>query len=334
MIKSDKLYYFKKISIFFILIPMLLMCMLLCVPTRNSLNNAYAADDVSPSSSDSDSNPTRDYIYSYGNFFVPTAIVDSTNGWVSSAVANVTLSFGYMPQFEGSFIYVPFVRIFGSVTLNGAFTDAFEFDKTLLHVVGDGTSDLDYYTNIQVGSNKYFRFYYSKSTTAPDSTLNQVYLTHLEGSNNYRYNQLYFYDMFSNYFVFSFQISGTSDFAHYTFNQQRYYLDFPDLSSNSYYQSGYNDGYNVGYNDGTDSGYQDGYNVGEDVGYNNGYNAGVESSSDYSFLALIGAVVDAPVNAFTSLLNFEILGFNILSFVTGILTILVIVFVIKLAFGK
>ena len=85
--------------------------------------------------------------------------------------------------------------------------------------------------------------------------------------------------------------------------------------------------------DGEDTGYQDGYNAGETIGYQNGYNAGVEHGGNYSFMGLIGAVIDAPVSAFTSLLNFELLGVNILGFISGLLTLALIIFIIKLCMG-
>lgn len=106
-----------------------------------------------------------------------------------------------------------------------------------------------------------------------------------------------------------------------------------NLSDNSAYQQGYSDGYNIGVGDGNGQGYQDGYNAGVDVGYGNGYNAGIEQSNNYSFLSLIGAVIDAPISAFTSLLNFNLLGFNMLGFVTGLITLCLIIFIIKLILG-
>ena len=106
-----------------------------------------------------------------------------------------------------------------------------------------------------------------------------------------------------------------------------------NLGDNSAYQQGYNDGYNTGVGDGNSNGYNDGYSAGETVGYGNGYNAGLEQSNKYSFNSLIGAVIDAPVSAFTSLLNFELLGVNILGLITGLLSLAVIVLIIKLCMG-
>lgn len=103
---------------------------------------------------------------------------------------------------------------------------------------------------------------------------------------------------------------------------------------NAYYQSGYTAGYNAGDIAGRSTGYDNGYSDGQIVGYNNGYNSGVADGGNYSFLSLIGAVVDAPLSAFTSLLNFNLFGFNIMSLVTGLLTVAVIFAIIRFIMAR
>lgn len=88
--------------------------------------------------------------------------------------------------------------------------------------------------------------------------------------------------------------------------------------------------YNAGYLNGYDSGYKIGYDKGNTIGYNSGYNKGVESANNYSFLGLIGAIVDAPVSALSGLLNFDLLGFNMFNFFTSILTCALIIFIVRL----
>ena len=58
----------------------------------------------------------------------------------------------------------------------------------------------------------------------------------------------------------------------------------------------------------------------KNIGYNQGYAAGLNASDKNSFLSLITAVVDAPITAFSSLLNFEILGFNMKDLALALLT--------------
>jgi len=120
----------------------------------------------------------------------------------------------------------------------------------------------------------------------------------------------------------------------YEYNTRLYYLISPDnFTDNESFQSGYDQGYQEGLGVGNTEGYQNGYNAGNTIGYNNGYSAGVEASNQYTFLSLMGSVLDAPLKTFTSLLNFNLLGVNMLSFITGLLTLAIIIFVIKLFLG-
>lgn len=76
------------------------------------------------------------------------------------------------------------------------------------------------------------------------------------------------------------------------------------------------------------------YNQGQQAGYNKGYSAGISDGGNNSFLSLITAVVDAPVNAFTSLLNFDILGFNVKNVVLSLLTAALVIACIRFFSGK
>lgn len=78
--------------------------------------------------------------------------------------------------------------------------------------------------------------------------------------------------------------------------------------------------------------YNEGYSAGKVAGYSVGYDEGKVSSS-YSFSSLLGAVFDAPIEAFKGLFNFEILGTNMQGFVLALLTLSVIIVVIKIALG-
>lgn len=96
------------------------------------------------------------------------------------------------------------------------------------------------------------------------------------------------------------------------------------------YKAGYYDGEAVGYNEGSEEGFTRGYDTGKTDGYGSGYNAGVAESGEFSFLRLIGAVFDAPIKAFSGLLDFEVLGFNMKSFFLSLITASVIVAIIRL----
>ena len=135
---------------------------------------------------------------------------------------------------------------------------------------------------------------------------------------------------------FSFAVPSWSDFedAPNYYSYRKYFLtDVFDGTDNDYYNQGFADGKAEGLTIGENGGYQHGFDVGYDSGFIAGRADAFESEYDYTFLGLIGAVVDAPLNAFRSLFNFELLGVNLLGFFTGVLTFALIIFVIRLIAG-
>lgn len=56
-------------------------------------------------------------------------------------------------------------------------------------------------------------------------------------------------------------------------------------------------------------------------------------NTDYSFFGLISAVIDAPIKAVRGLLNFDILGVNMFSFVTSLFSLAVVLMIVKLLLG-
>lgn len=93
---------------------------------------------------------------------------------------------------------------------------------------------------------------------------------------------------------------------------------------------------NLGYKQGYNKGYADGNSNKEAYGKAQrqaGKDEGIAQANDYSFTSLISAVFDVPIQTLFGMLNFNILGINILTFVTSILSILLLIFVIKMLFG-
>lgn len=84
------------------------------------------------------------------------------------------------------------------------------------------------------------------------------------------------------------------------------------------------------YNNGYEAGQTDGKQVGYAQGYAAGHTDGVQSANKYTFTGLLNAVIYAPMKALTGLLNFEILGVNMLSVFTGLLTVALILGVVRL----
>lgn len=69
-----------------------------------------------------------------------------------------------------------------------------------------------------------------------------------------------------------------------------------------------------------------------DEGYNEGYAAGVKASSEFTFMGLLSAVIDVPIQAFTGLFNFDLLGINLLNFFLAIFTVCCVLAVLRLIF--
>ncbi len=109
--------------------------------------------------------------------------------------------------------------------------------------------------------------------------------------------------------------------------------DSGNLTDSDYYNTGYTDGYNNGKAAGQSSGYSSGYSDGDSAGYTRGFAEGQEAGGDYTFLSLLSSVIDAPINAFKSLFNFDLLGFNLLSFITGLITLALVIFIVKKVAG-
>lgn len=83
--------------------------------------------------------------------------------------------------------------------------------------------------------------------------------------------------------------------------------------------------------------FNESYTTGEEVGYDEGktvgYNEGVEDAHTYTFWNLITATIDAPINAFVSMLDFEVLGVNMQAFYISILTAALVIAAYRLFSG-
>lgn len=151
------------------------------------------------------------------------------------------------------------------------------------------------------------------------------------GNTNFHASRISFYDNNDN--VFSFYFCIASDL--YLLSYRTYYLSNPsNFGSQESFNAGFEQGRAEGLAANQQSVYDKGFEAGKRLGESNGYQQGVQDSNQYTFLNLLGAVVDAPVQTFIGLLNFEILGFNFLSFLTAILTIGLIIFIIRFVFFR
>lgn len=102
------------------------------------------------------------------------------------------------------------------------------------------------------------------------------------------------------------------------------------------YQSAYNDGYQNALKDNSaelEQAFQDGKTEGVEEGYNTGYANGYADGTNEggsAFYSLAGAVINVPIQGIRGLMNFDILGVNMLSFFGSILTLLALFWLIRL----
>ncbi len=106
----------------------------------------------------------------------------------------------------------------------------------------------------------------------------------------------------------------------------------------------YNDGelfkaqYNSSTNENYNNGYHQGLKDGEKNGYANGYSAGLaDGIKDNTIFNIFNGILNiamVPVNFFLSIFNFEILGINMAGFVSALLTISIIIFLLRMIKGS
>ena len=114
---------------------------------------------------------------------------------------------------------------------------------------------------------------------------------------------------------------------------------YNDLDLYLYYLNGYEYAYDIGYNEGYDEGREVGYDEGyltgveeidQDAIYHEGFLAGQKDNiNQNAFKTLFNAILNAPYNIFSGLLEFEILGVNLFSLFSFIFTTILILTIIK-----
>lgn len=101
-----------------------------------------------------------------------------------------------------------------------------------------------------------------------------------------------------------------------------------------YPATSYSEGYDAGFLAGqSDINTQQYYNYGYSQGFSAGEISGAANANNYTFLGVIGAVIDAPIAGLKGLLNFNLLGYNMQGFVLALLTLSVIILIIRLILG-
>lgn len=146
---------------------------------------------------------------------------------------------------------------------------------------------------------------------------------------------IYNFDFDVNYITFG---VGTFDSSSNTFNDITLGYDINSSVKQGVFISnfvvkGRGSNFNVAIDNANKQGYNKGYQEGKIAGETIGYQLGTKDQGDYTFMGLLGAVFDAPIQAFKGLLNFEILGVDMTSFVSSLFALAVIVVIIKISLG-
>lgn len=101
------------------------------------------------------------------------------------------------------------------------------------------------------------------------------------------------------------------------------------IPENTVYQNSLNTtGYTQGYQDGFKQGQQEKEMYGI-TQYNKGKQDGIASANKYTFKGLISAVFDVPIQTLYGMLDFNILGINILSLVMSIVSVILLIAIVK-----
>lgn len=88
------------------------------------------------------------------------------------------------------------------------------------------------------------------------------------------------------------------------------------------YESGYNTGYEYGFSLGDSNGYA--------RGFDDGFNADSVALTVFSGILSVGLI---PIDFFLSIFNFEILGINLTTFITSMLTLMIVIIMLRVIFN-
>lgn len=186
----------------------------------------------------------------------------------------------------------------------------YTFSKgSIITIVADG-----YYLNGNM------TLMYADDTNYYSITSIPIHYSNNNGTYTYTFTAEYDFSVF---YINSFANSGSLETPFATFSTLQINVQSYDSMA-----AQISDSYTNGYNKAVES-YQPGTNNYNQI-YLAGKQEGVESASSYSFLGLISSVVDTPINAVLSMLDFDLLGINMKSFYLSLFTFCIVLFVIKL----
>lgn len=136
--------------------------------------------------------------------------------------------------------------------------------------------------------------------------------------------------IYQNQIKFKFGLESTTEESEYIqiqINKSDPAINF--IPENTIYQNTLNTtGYTQGFQDGLKQGQQEKeiYGITQ---YNKGKQDGITSANKYTFKGLISAVFDVPIQTLYGMLDFNILGINILSLVMSIVSVILLIAIVK-----
>lgn len=171
----------------------------------------------------------------------------------------------------------------------------------------------------------------------PDGTITTARYIEITNASN---QTLMWYNPSTQLFTFTFSNISPADIVYFAYNPdnlnvyQSVYSQYLGLADYTYfYDVGLDVGYNNGFQDGYEQGEEDAYDIGYDEGYMDGYSAGeLAGYEGFTIKDLMNAVVSAPVNMVRSMLNVEVLGFNLSGVFFGLITLCILITVVVIIF--
>lgn len=167
--------------------------------------------------------------------------------------------------------------------------------------------------------------YRMNSNCSLSSLTNQRSLTNFYNTNNSENSYYCEFEISNNILNLNFNITRYNEL-----NFLMYFVPVGDSSELGNYQAGYDKGYQDGLNNADVYEYaQEYYNNGFNAGFQEGIQQGIEESGNNILGNMLLSIFDVPLMYLSSLLNFNLLGINLLGLLGAILCIGLIAFLIK-----
>lgn len=244
-----------------------------------------------------------------------------TTNFLSNDLTGIQSVSGYNNTFRGQYDFTT------TTSSSSITTSEFGFYASTVNITNWPSYEFMLYRGNNFNFNKLSSLtygHYAWNEVDSRFNLSTSYFSSHRNMASYWYYQFKYVDQDNNEFLFIIPAGREQAFERTSF--------FSNEDADSY-NAGYNAGYSAGLDDNQQVIYDTGYSDGNTFGYGAGYSAGLNDANQYSFYNLFGAVLDAPVQTLIGLLNFNLLGVNLLSLFGGLLALALLLFVIKLLLG-